>query len=135
MLITDTNILQRCSLGRAMIRVRALVARGVDLATTDRNIDELARNLASLEGIDETLAWQECQRVVAPFRIVLAEEYEHRRADADARLREGGKSDWPALAAALALDAELWSDDVDFFGVGVPVWTTPNVRFVEPATN
>jgi predicted nucleic acid-binding protein len=65
------------------------------------------------------------------MELIPAEEYEHLRHDADARLREGGKSDWPALAAALALEAEIWSEDVDFFGVGVPVWSTNNVQFVE----
>lgn len=131
MLLTDTNILQRVSRGRAMRHVAALRERGVRLATTDRNILELRRNLIEALGLSEAEADRELERVLAPFEIVIAEEYDAMRPDADARLREGGKSDWPALAAAMALGGAIWSGDVDYFGVGVPVWTTENIRFVE----
>ena len=50
---------------------------------------------------------------------------------ARARLGPRGQPDWPVLAAALAFEHDIWSNDRDFFGVGVPVWTTQNVRFVE----
>ena len=63
--------------------------------------------------------------------MFISEEYDWLRSYADARLREGGKSDWPVLAAAMAFEADIWSGDTDLFGVGVPVWTTDNVRFVE----
>lgn len=32
--------------------------------------------------------------------------------------------DWPTVAVALLLDAQIWSEDRDFFGCGVGVWTT-----------
>jgi predicted nucleic acid-binding protein len=32
--------------------------------------------------------------------------------------------DWPSVALALFLDAEIWTEDRDFFGCGLPVWTT-----------
>ena len=131
MLLTDTNILQRVSRGKAMKHVEALRRRGVRLATTDRNVLELRRVLIRDLGMNDGEADEEVDRVIAPFELVMAEDYEFARADADARLREGGKSAWPALAAAIVLDAEIWSGDVDYFGVGVPVWTTANLRFVE----
>lgn len=44
---------------------------------------------------------------------------------------EGGKrriprdpNDAPTVALALALDCGIWTNDNDFFGCGVPVWTT-----------
>lgn len=114
-----------------MRHVEALRRRGVRLATTDRNALELRRVLTRDLGLSNDEADREVERVIAPFELVIAEDYEFARADADARLREGGKSDWPALAAAIVLDAEIWSGDVDYFGVGVPVWTTANLRFVE----
>lgn len=33
-------------------------------------------------------------------------------------------NDAPTVAAALALDCGIWTADHDFFGCGVPVWTT-----------
>jgi hypothetical protein len=130
-LLTDTNILQRVSQGRAMRHVDALRRRGVRLATTDRNAFELHRNLVAILGFTDADATAELDRVLEPFELIGSAEYAGRQDEADARLRPGGKSDWPTLAAALALDGQIWSEDVDFFGVGVPVWTTANLSFVE----
>ncbi len=131
MLVIDTNILLRCSLGNAMVRVAHLQNRGIDLAITDRNIEEFVEKLSTKFGYDAQSIELEVQKVIAPFHLVLAEEYEHLRPAADARLRAGGKSDWPVLAAAMALEADIWSEDVDFFGVGVPVWSSGNVQYIE----
>ena len=114
-----------------MIWVRALRMRGIRLATTDRNIFELQRVLTRDLGLSEAEATAEVERVTTPFEVIYARDYEHLRAAADRRLREGGKSDWPALAAAMAFEAAIWSEDVDYFGVGIPVWSTQNVSFYE----
>jgi predicted nucleic acid-binding protein len=44
------------------------------------------------------------------------------------RLRQRDESDWPVLATALGLGAAIWSEDQDFFGTGVAVWTTRHVE-------
>lgn len=46
-----------------------------------------------------------------------------------ARERLGGRDpeDWPVLAAALAIGCPIWTEDTDFFGCGVPTWTTNRV--------
>ena len=36
--------------------------------------------------------------------------------------------DWPVVALALALGAEIWTEDPDFFGSGVATWTTQTVE-------
>lgn len=132
MLLIDTNILLRCSLGRALARVNVLRDKGVNLATTEDNADELFEKLLNKFGHSLDTAEAEVQRVLEPLTVIGAEEYEHLRGAADGRLREGRKSDWPALAAAMALEGEIWSEDVDYFGVGVPVWSTANVHLVAP---
>ena len=33
-------------------------------------------------------------------------------------------NDWPTVALALRLGCGIWTNDQDFFGCGVPVWTT-----------
>lgn len=114
-----------------MRRVAALRKRGVRLATTESNADELMHTLVAKLRITEDSAADEVARVLEPFDVIGIEEYDHLERLARARLHQGGQSDWPALAAAMALDAAIWSEDVDFFGVGVPVWTTPNLDFVE----
>jgi predicted nucleic acid-binding protein len=53
----------------------------------------------------------------------------HEQAARD-RLEAHGQSDWPLLAAALALDAHIWTKD-RVVRDRVAVWATRNVRFVE----
>jgi predicted nucleic acid-binding protein len=43
-------------------------------------------------------------------------------------LRDRDESDWPVLAIALALGCAIWSEDQDFFGTGVAVWTTSRIE-------
>jgi hypothetical protein len=114
-----------------MPSVYQLYDRGVKLATTANNAEELYSILINKFGHNPDSADGEVARVLEPMELIAAEEYEHLRGAADERLRIGGKSDWPALAAAMALEGEIWSEDVDFFGVGVPVWSSANVHLVE----
>ena len=44
------------------------------------------------------------------------------------RMRSRGAEDWPILAAALSLSCDIWTEDRDFFGSGVAVWTTDRVE-------
>ena len=114
-----------------MRHVETLRRRGVPLATTDRNAFELHRNLVGILGLSDADAAFEVERVLAPFALIRATDYDYLRDAARGRLREGGKSDWPTLAAALAFDGQIWTEDVDFFGVGVAVWTTENLPYLE----
>ena len=47
-----------------------------------------------------------------------------------ARRRIGARDidDWPVVALALAVNAPIWTEDVDFFGSGVATWTTRTVE-------
>lgn len=43
--------------------------------------------------------------------------------------------DWPVLAVAMLLDCPIWTEDNDFFGTGVPTWTTDRVDiYLAPPT-
>lgn len=132
MIVVDANIIVRAVLGR---RVRLLLEtysmQGVrffapDVAFADaakylpellakRGVrhQELASTLAYLEEMIESLA----QDLYRPF-----EE------EARARLNRRDEDDWPVLASALALGCGVWTEDEDFFGVGVPVWTTSRIE-------
>lgn len=47
----------------------------------------------------------------------------------EARLRSlRDASDWPVVAAALALLADIWTNDNDFLGTGVATWTTETLQ-------
>lgn len=57
-----------------------------------------------------------------------AEAYETHRRAALARIEKRDPGDWPILATAMALDCPVWTEDQDFFGAGVPTWTTDRVE-------
>lgn len=67
------------------------------------------------------------QRVLTLLRanltIVVESDYARYEAEARDRIPRDPK-DWPTVALALALGCGVWAVDQDFFGCGVPVWTT-----------
>ena len=36
-------------------------------------------------------------------------------------------TDWPVVASALALTADIWTNDNEFLGTGIATWTTPTL--------
>jgi len=36
--------------------------------------------------------------------------------------------DWPVVASALALSADIWTNDNDFLGTGIATWTTNTLQ-------
>ncbi len=44
------------------------------------------------------------------------------------RASDFGAGTRPMLAAALSLSCEIWTEDTDFFGTGVAVWTSDRVE-------
>jgi predicted nucleic acid-binding protein len=47
---------------------------------------------------------------------------------ARARIGRRDEDDWPVVASALALGCPIWTEDTDFFGCGVPTWTSDRVE-------
>lgn len=37
-------------------------------------------------------------------------------------------ADWPVVASALVLSADIWTNDKDFLGTGIATWTTDTLR-------
>src|SRR5437016_13627972 len=62
------------------------------------------------------------------IEVVTPELYAVFESEARQRLRGRDESDWPILATALGLACALWTEDADFFGTGVAVWTTNRIE-------
>jgi len=43
-------------------------------------------------------------------------------------LRGRDEEDWPVLATALAMASAIWTEDTDFFGTGIAVWTSNRIE-------
>lgn len=120
-LIVDANIVLSAILGRRGKVGRAIQA-GLDLVIPEPQLEEAARVLDRKLGIGATLAREQVGMTLVGVDVINVASLESARDAALARLGPRGKPDWPVLAAALVLDADIWSDDRDFFGVGVAVW-------------
>lgn len=55
--------------------------------------------------------------------VVGDDEYAEREGEARERIPRD-PDDWPTVALALTLEADIWTSDGDFLGCGVATWTT-----------
>jgi len=132
MIVLDANILIRAVLGK---RVRQLLetytTRRIRFYAPEVAYADAAKYLPALlikRGKSETdvpAALAYLQFLIEP---ISQETYGLFEADARQRLRGRDEDDWPVLAAALSLSCAIWTEDTDFFGTGVAVWTSDRVE-------
>jgi len=132
MLVLDANILIRAVLGR---RVRQLIetyaVRGVRFFAPDVAFADAQKYLPPLlkkrgkPYTDISSALEYFRYIVEPVGRELYGVFEQ---EARQRLRGRDESDWPVLATALGLACAVWTEDADFFGTGIAVWTTNRVE-------
>jgi predicted nucleic acid-binding protein len=132
MIVLDANILIRAIMGR---RVRQLLeeytgqnvrfyAPDIAFADAGKYLPLLLRKRGKSDaGVASAI--QFLQHLVEP---VDSESYGAFEQEARQRLSGRDEEDWPVLATALALSYPIWTEDADFFGTGVAVWTTNRVE-------
>jgi predicted nucleic acid-binding protein len=132
MIVLDANILIRAVMGR---RVRQLLeeyaGRKIRYYAPDDAFADAAKYLPALlekrgkptGGVSGSLKY--LQLLVEP---VDRESYSVFEDEARQRLRGRDEDDWPVLATALALECAIWTEDTNFFGTGVAVWTTNRIE-------
>ena len=132
-LVLDANILVRAVLGKRVKDIIATHAINAEFFApevayddTERHLPEILTNRGRPEVIRDSLAFlgQLRESVLA----VPEEVYLDHKAAALARIEQRDPHDWPILATALALECPIWTEDNDFFGAGVPTWTTDRVE-------
>jgi predicted nucleic acid-binding protein len=130
-LVIDANILIRAVLGR---RVRNLIigyAGQVDFFSPKECFDDARRYLPGLlekRGIAHQPAQDVLDALARIVRPVETEWLVKNETLARRLISSRDINDWPILAAALTLGCPVWTEDADFFGVGVATWTTANVE-------
>lgn len=133
MIVFGANILIRAVLGR---RVRELIdtyaAQGVlffapEFAFADAE-KYLPVFLAKRGKPHDLSGWLRYLREV--IESVSSEIYAVFESEAHLRLRGRDEDDWPVLASAVALACGVWTEDADFFGTGIAVWTTNRIEIL-----
>jgi predicted nucleic acid-binding protein len=135
-LIVDANVLVAEALrerGRALIAHPALELFITDAAASE-TAHELRRRvslLATRGVISEWLADKAPESIVAAIAshltVVEPESYSDRLAETTWRIPRD-PLDAPTVALALALGCGIWTNDRDFFGCGLAVWSTEVLR-------
>jgi len=132
MIVLDANILIRAILGR---RVRELIttyaSKDVRFLAPDLAFDDAGKYLPHFAK-KRNKAQADLAASLDYLKILVeavpADLYSTFEAEARQRLRGRDEQDWPILASALALGCSIWTEDADFFGTGVAVWTTARVE-------
>jgi predicted nucleic acid-binding protein len=140
MIVLDANILIRAVLGR---RVRELLERyagsGIRFLAPDAAFADAEKYLPLLlekrgmpsGGVSESLKY--LQLLIEPVEL---ETYSGFEAEARERLHGRDEEDWPVLATALAMASAIWTEDTDFFGTGIAVWTSNRIEiFLKAQSN
>ncbi len=132
MIVLDANILIRGVLGR---RVRQIIdtyePQGLRFFTPDVAFDDAEKYLPLLlkkrgkPHADLPASLDYLRKIVEPIPSELYSLFEN---EARLRLRGRDEDDWPVLATALGLACGVWTEDADFFGTGIAVWTTNSVE-------
>lgn len=130
-LVVDANVLVAASLGQSIELLLDFAASATELVVPLRMMVEAQQIVNRREEFHVTRAPARMEWMARLVTVLDPRFYEHREAHARERLLPEGQKDWPALAAALALDAPIWSNDKHFKGVGVAVWATRNIRFFD----
>jgi len=130
-LVLDANILIRAVLGP---RVRNLILDNLDQVTffTPGSCIADARHylpgILAKRGIDPAPALDVLDRLLRHIQCIEDEWLDDHAALAQARMGHRDPDDWPVLAAALSLTCPIWTQDMDFFGIGVATWTTEHIE-------
>lgn len=130
-LVLDANILLRAVFGT---RVRTLMeayedtvsfyAPDICFADARKYIPEIAIK----RGIDPAPGIEVLEQISHLVEIVERTLYEEHENSARERMLSRDEADWPIVATSLLLRCPVWTEDRDFFGSGIPTWTSETVE-------
>ena len=130
-LVLDANILLRAVFG---IRVMQLLETYEDVAgfyspdVCFAEAEKYIPDVAKRRGLNSALARSILQDVTGIIQPVDKSLYESHEKLARERIQCRDPRDWPVVAVALMLGLPVWTEDQDFFGSGIPTWTTDRVE-------
>lgn len=130
-LVLDANILIRAVLGT---KVRNLIlenTQSVNFFVPEVCVADARKYLPEIlssRGLDPLPAIQLLSGLMRHIQILELGWLEDFEESARERMKNRDPDDWHLLAAALALDCPIWTQDADFFGVGVITWSTQHIE-------
>jgi predicted nucleic acid-binding protein len=131
LLVLDANILIRAVLGSKVRELLLTFNDAVQFFTADICVDDVEKYLPII--LDKRqLPVQPALKLFSDlkclFQIVDKSIYQEYSVRAQQRIKIRDIRDWPVVAIALMLDSAIWTEDQDFFGTGLAVWTTDRIH-------
>ena len=130
-IVLDANILIRAVLGK---RVRELIlahASHVKFFAPDMAYADARKYLPSLlekRGVESSVAMKVLDGLECIVQSIDRELYAGVQQQALSRIATRDADDWPVLACSILIGCPVWTEDADFFGTGVPTWTSDRVE-------
>ncbi len=129
-IVLDANILIRFVLGERVPALLAAHAATTDFLAPDTAFEEARKHLPAIlrargdDGTGGAAAMAALDAAAGVITAVPASSCEPMREAAMARIGQRDPHDWPVVARALLLGCPVWTEDKDFFGIGLATWTT-----------
>jgi predicted nucleic acid-binding protein len=131
-LVIDANILIRAVLGSRVRHLIEYYCEFVAFYMAEANAKEaefyLSTVLAAKRNLSEEIWRPVFIGILNTVQIIADDVLIEVESKAKARIASRDVNDWPAVAAALLLDCPVWTEDKDFLGAGVAIWTTATVE-------
>jgi len=104
--------------------VAGFYSSDVCFAEAEKYIPDVAKR----RGLNSALVRSILQDVAGIIQPVDKSLYESHDKLARERIQRRDPRDWPVVAVALMPGLPVWTEDQDFFGSGIPTWTTDRVE-------
>jgi predicted nucleic acid-binding protein len=130
-LVLDANILIRAVLGKKVRSLITTFSNSVEFFTPDVCFEDAQKYLPLLfekRSIPSEPALEVLSNLQRLIQIADKSIYEERATEAQQRIKKRDFHDWPIVATALTFNSPVWTEDQDFFGSGLSVWTTDRIH-------
>lgn len=138
MLVLDANILICAVLGNKVRDLIITYSEKVEFFTPDVCEKDACKYLPIIfkkRKLSPEPALNMLSQIKCLLQIVDKNIYSSHCEEAQQRIKNRDLLDWPIVATALMLDCPIWTEDQDFFGSGIPTWTTDRIHvFLEKFT-
>ncbi len=130
-LVLDANILMRAALGKQVLHLLETYAENIHFYSPDvcfADARHYLKEVLEKRGVNPQTGLSLLDKIGGIVEGVERSYYIEYEKLAQERVECRDPDDWPVTALALLLDLPIWTEDTDFFGSGIPTWTTKNVE-------
>jgi predicted nucleic acid-binding protein len=130
-IVVDANIIIRAVLGTTVRNIIVSHAEKTAFYTSSLSIEEVNKHLPKLfekRGQDPSKAVTLLNSLSGFISEVPTDFLLQLKNKALQRIAIRDEDDWHIVATALLIDCPIWTEDTDFFGTGIPIWTTDRVQ-------